>query len=259
MSEKKPDISTDIAISGIPDAFRKRLIQQYKEIKSLFKQGRFEFSGLKVGKFCETLLRFLQDKLTGTYTPFGNKLSNFIEECDKLSRTPKTAGHESLRILMPHALKFLYSVRSKRSIGHIGGDIDSNEMDGMVCAKLTDWIMGELIRIYHGLSIEDAIAIVHSLSTKEIPVVWEVAGKKRILNPALEYKEKVLVLLYSTPDFVVPVEDLFEWVEYSKANLFKTNILKPLHDKKFIEYDRDSGMVILSPKGVSEVEQKILI
>jgi len=258
MSGKKPSSSLEKALSNIPTTFRKRLIKDYIEIKKLFIERKFEFSGLKVGKFCETLLRFLQERLTGRYTPFGTKIPNFINECDNLAKTPKSAGNESLRILIPHSLKFLYSVRSKRGISHVPGDIDPNEMDSTVCVSLADWIMAELIRIYHGIPIEKALDLINSLLTKSVPLVWEVSGKKRILDTTLSAKDKVLVLLYSDPERNIPVKTLFEWVEYSRINLFKTNILNPLHEIKFIEYDKENEIVILSPKGHKEVENKIL-
>lgn len=258
MSGKKPNSPLEKALTNIPTTFRKGLIKQYLEIKKLFNERKFEFCCIKVGKFCETLLRFLQNNLTGNYTPFGTKISNFINECDKLTKTPKSAGCESLRILIPHSLRFLYSIRSKRGIGHVSGDIDPNEMDSTVCVSLADWIMAELIRIYHGISIEKALDLINSLLTKSIPLVWEVSGKKRILDTTLSAKEKVLVFLYTTLDRNIPVKNLFEWVEYSRINLFKTNILIPLHKIKFIEYDKENKIVILSPKGCKEVENKIL-
>src|SRR3546814_13037762 len=67
---------------------------------------------------CSSDLRFAQDQLTNTFTPFGTQLSNFKEECDKLEKTEKSAGHESIRILIPRALNFLYNLRNKRGIGH---------------------------------------------------------------------------------------------------------------------------------------------
>jgi len=258
MSGKKPNSSLEKALSNIPDIFRKRLIMEYIEIKKLFNERKFEFSCMKAGKFCETLLRFLQECLTGNYTPFGTKISNFINECDNLAKTPKSAGNESLRILIPHSLKFLYSVRSKRGIGHVPGDIDPNEMDSTVCVSLVDWIMAELIRIYHGIPIENAVDLINSLLTRHIPLIWEVSGKRRILDTTLSVKEKVLVLLYSVPDRKIPVKDLFEWVEYSRIYLFKANILIPLHNIKLIEYNKKNEIVILSPTGIKIVENEIL-
>ena len=40
--------------------------------------------------------------------------------------------------------------------------------------------------------------------------------------------------------------------------MFKKNVLVPLHQKKLIEYDRESEIIYLSPIGVKEVEQKLL-
>ena len=45
-----------------------------------------------------------------------------------------------------------------------------------------DWIVCELIRVYHGLSLEEAQDLVDAISVKNIPAIWEVAGKKRVLK-----------------------------------------------------------------------------
>lgn len=257
MSGKKPNTTLEKALSNIPAIFKSRIIKQYLEIKMLYREKEYEISCMKVGKFCETVIRFLQNSLTAKYIPFGEKINNFIIECDKLTSTPKTSGNESLRVLIPHSLKFLYSIRSKRGICHVSGDVDPNEMDSTACISLVDWIMAELIRIYHGLSIEDAKNVISKLIKRNISYIWEVSGKKRILDITLSTKDKSLVLLYSEPKMPVPVNDLFEWTEYSRLNLFKTNILYPLHKNKFIEYDKKKESVWLSPKGSDEAEKII--
>jgi hypothetical protein len=258
MNGKEPNSSLEKALTNIPTNFKKRLIKEYIEIKKLFNERKYEFSCMKVGKFCETMLRFLQNCLTRSYTPFGTKISNFINECDNLVKVPKSTANESLRILIPHALKFLYSVRSKRGISHAPGDIDPNEMDSTVCLSLADWIMAELIRIYRGIPIEKALDLINSLLTKSVPLVWEVSGKKRILDTTLSAKDKVLVLLYLVPEKNIEVKDLFEWIEYSRIDLFKKNILIPLHKIKWIEYDKENEIVMLSPTGGKKVENQIL-
>jgi hypothetical protein len=47
-------------------------------------------------------------------------------------------------------------------------------------------------------------------------------------------------------------------VEYSDFSMFRKAILKQLHEKKIIEYDKETDIVYLSPKGIIEVETTIL-
>jgi DNA-binding PucR family transcriptional regulator len=159
---------------------------------------------------------------------------------------------------MPRALVFVYTLRNKRGIGHVGGDVDANHIDAMTIARVCDWIVCELIRTFHNLSLEEAQDIVDSLAQRNLPEVWNVAGKKRILRDGLTFKDQVLLLCYAEQESTVFAEDLLAWVEYANASRFKSEVLRSLHGERLIEYDRENDQVIISPKGVKEVETRIL-
>ncbi len=249
-------------LASIDEGFRDKLIESYLEVKSRYIKSRYENSydaaGLSTGKFCESVIRLLQHEILGEHTPFGTHIPNFADECRKLVSAPKASGNESLRIIVPRALVFLYTVRGKRGVGHVGGDIQANIIDLTATVKVCDWVVCELIRIYHKLPIEDAQNIVDSIALKAVPAIWEVRGKRRVLNNDLNFKQKTLLLLYADVDQGVLTEDLFEWVEYSKMNLFKTNVLKQLHEARLAEYDKEEEIVVISPLGINEVEENIL-
>ncbi|MCW5896354.1 MAG: hypothetical protein KIT50_12200 [Bacteroidetes bacterium] len=255
-SKSKSPLNT--ALATVPATFRDKIVQSYLDLKQRHKEARYDSAGLAAGKFCESVLRLLQQLLTGSYTPFGQQIQNFADECRKLVQVPKTVGNESQRTILPRAIVFLYTLRNKRGIGHVGGDVDANPIDSVTIARTADWIMCELIRIHHGLSLEEAQAIVDTISARDIPTIWEVAGKKRVLQKGLEYKEQVLLLLYQDTQNGVLVEDLFDWTEYSNPVTFKKSVLQPLHDQRVIEYDKESEIVYISPVGNKEVEDKIL-
>jgi hypothetical protein len=233
-------------------------VKAYEDLKRDHAEGRYENAGLAAGKLCEVVIRVLQHALTGAFTPFGTKIPNFADECRKLITTPAGSSPESLRTVVPRALVFLYTMRSKRGIGHVGGDVEANQIDSATLARVADWTVCELIRIYHGLSLEEAQDLVDSLATRVLPDIWEVGGKKRVLRKGLLAAQEVLLLLYSDPTSYVLAEDLCEWVEYSQPSMFNRNVLRPLHKKRAIEFDEESGVVYLSPLGVREVEQSIL-
>jgi hypothetical protein len=152
---------------------------------------------------------------------------------------------------------FLYTLRGKRGIGHAGGDVEANAVDAQTIVGVADWIVCELVRIFHSLSLEEAQSIVDTLSTRNIPEIWEVAGKKRILRTDLDFKQKVLLLTYAASEGGVLMEDLLDWTEYSNKSMFKQVVLRPLHREKLIEHDRESDIVYISPLGIREVEAKI--
>src|SRR6185369_4334658 len=97
-----------------------------------------------------------------------------------------------LRILMPRALVFLYSLRNKRDFGHAGGEVDANQIDSSTAVRLADWCMCELIRVSHTIPMEDAQLICDAISERELPVVWSVLGRKRVLDTSHGYREQTL-------------------------------------------------------------------
>lgn len=258
MSTRQSDSALRQALAAIPDPFRSRLLEKYIGLRDAFAGGTFDAVGLRSGVFAETLLRWLQQALTGTHIPFGSHIVNLETECEKLQKLPKAAGHESLRIILPRAISFLYTIRNKRGIGHAGGDVQANRIDAATCVRVADWCVCELIRHYHGLSLEEAQALVDAISTKEVPSVWSANGRVRVLDTSLDYKSQALLLLYSRSDDVVLTEDLLEWLEYPNPAKFQSRILTPLHRERLIDWDRGNNAILLSPKGARYVEEKVL-
>lgn len=257
MSTKSPNLSLTSALSNVPKGFRQKLIKSFLSLKKNCLETRLDAAGMDAGKVCEVTLRLLQEKILGTYTPFGTKIANFADECRKLITAPSSNGTESERVVIPRALVFLYTMRNKRGIGHVGGDVDANSIDIATMARTADWVICELIRINHGLSLEEAQDIVDGLSIRQMPTVWEVAGKKRVIKDGLKAKDQALLLLYSESESAVLLEDLCEWVEYSNPSTFKA-LIGELHKERLLEFDRESEFVILSPKGANYVEANLI-
>lgn len=262
MSITNKNSTLDVALGNIDKNFREKIIDSYLELKHRgFKAAytkEYDGAGIYAGKFCETAFRFLENELKGTHTAFNAHITNMAAELTKLENLPKTSGNESLRVIIPRTLSVIYTLRNKRGIGHVGGDIEANNIDLSTVIKLADWIIAELIRIYHKLSFEEAQGVVDSINSKEIPAVWEINGKKRVLKKGLSYKDKVLLILYSDINNSCATEDLFDWTDYSDLWQFKTKLLKGMHKESLIEYDQEAQYAHLSPLGIAEVEQRIL-
>jgi hypothetical protein len=258
-STPSPEECLGQALKGIADTkLRKKLVEAYLSLKRNYVEDRFEASGLDAGKFCEIALRVAQAQVFGTYEPLGKRIANFADACRKLVTSPTASAPESIREIIPRGLVFIYTLRNKRGIGHVGGDVDANRVDAITIVHAADWVMCELVRLYHGLSIEEAQDLVDNLAQRKLPIVWEIAGKKRVLIAGLSTSDESLLLLYGVNDNAVLVEDLFEWVEYSNFSLFKSSVLRKLHEARLIEYDKAVGIVHLSPLGVAKVEDEML-
>jgi hypothetical protein len=246
------------ALSCLGEPFSGRVYSSYLSLRSAVADSAWDAAGLRAGIFCESVLRFLQQELTGTFTPFGDKLPVFTDECARLQRSPKTAGPESLRLILPRAIDLVYTLRNKRGIGHAGGDVEANQIDAVTAARVADWCVCELLRLKHAVSLEEAQAIVDSIAVRQLPEVWAVLGKRRVLDAGLDYKSQVLLLLHGADASGIAIEDLREWVEHDRPARFVERVVSPLHNERLVEYDRDSGMVLLSPTGAQRVEEVLL-
>jgi hypothetical protein len=258
MSTPKPKSPLQDALANVPTDYRNRIIKSYLELKARYAEAKHDAAGVSAGKLCETVVRLLQYELKKPVTPFGQQISNFAGECESFSQVQKTIGNESLRIVIPRALNYLYTLRNKRGIGHAGGDVDANAIDGATIARVSDWIVCELIRVFHAMSLEEADALVSSLSSRDIPDIWEVGGKKRVLRNDLDFRQKTLLLLYASVESAVLAEDLYSWSKYSNFAMFRKSVLGQLDTGNFVEYDRQSDTVIISPIGIKCVEEEIL-
>jgi hypothetical protein len=257
MSIAPGEPTLETALSSLPAALRSRVLTRYRELKAAFVNGQYDACGLRAGRLAEVVLRVLQHELTGSYSPLGSRLGQFEQECAKLERLPKSAGVESLRVIMPRALNFLYTLRNKRGIGHEGGDVDANEIDAATAVRIADWCISEMIRVVHSISLEEAQGLLDAIAEREVPQVWSIANTRRVLDPSLTYREQTLLLLYTEKE-PVPVEDLFAWIEHPRMDNFRTQVLRPLHRDRLIEYDRETETAVLSPTGAERVDEQIV-
>ena len=109
--------------------------------------------------------------------------------------------------------------------------------------------MCELVRLRYAISLEEAQAICDSIAERQLPQIWDVFGRKRVLVPGLSYPDQTLLLLYASSEAAVPAEDLFEWTEHSNQSVYRRDVLRYLHHKRLVEYDEDLQMVAISPLG----------
>ena len=183
-----------------------------------------------------------------------------VAACRALEQTPPNQaqiGDRSLRILIPRVLLPLYEIRNNRGVGHVGGDVNPNFLDATAVYGMASWVLAELIRVFHNVPTKEAQQTVDALVERKHPLIWEVEGIKRVLDPGMKKGDQSLLLLYSESAWV-DEKSLFSWVEYSTLTMFRNQILVPYHKDRLLEYDTSQRRVRISPRGVVEVEQRIL-
>lgn len=247
------------AFSNLPVELRKELLDCYQSIITNYAESRWEPAELNGGKFCEIVYSIVQGALVGTFPPRSKKPRNMVDACralESMPPTPTLVGNRSLRIQIPRLLPYLYEIRNNRGVGHVGGDVDPNAADASVVLATSSWLMAELVRVFHGMSLTQAQEVVDALVSRHHPLVWSVGQTKRVLDPTLKKADQVLLLLYSECGWT-DVEKLRSWVEYANKTNFKAKVLMPLHKTRQIEYAQASGLARITPKGSGDVEVRL--
>ena len=249
----------DQVFATIPDDIRERLKKHYHETKQNFALQKFEQSELNGGKFCEDVFRLLEWYASPNYdfTEYGSRLKQSVRNFED-----NTCLNESVRFHIPDILCSIYNIRNKRGVGHSPGDIDSNLMDATLVVACVDWVMAELVRLFHNVSTDEARDMIKSITTKKIPLIWEVGDMKRVLSPpsgTLSAKDKVLVLLYSEPSNQSTTDSLLKSIEYKNPTRFKNALLTSLHKAELVNFDSTTDMVTLSPKSKTKSHWSLVL
>jgi hypothetical protein len=246
-------ITPSQALAAIPAGLRDPLLTEYREIVKNFMERRWSPAELSGGRFCEIVYTILDGFADGTYASAPSKPANFVQACRALESN--TSVPRSFQILIPRMLPALYEIRNNRGVGHVGGDVDPNHMDAVAVLSMCNWIVAELVRAFHGISVSEATQVVDSLAERRIPVVWSGANMKRVLDPKLSLKDTVLLLMASSPG-LVDVSQLLSWTGYGDRGYFM-RLLRKLHCERLVELSQDAVKVEILPPGSNYAEKVV--
>ena len=246
-------LDKDTALSAIPEKLRQLLLEELNAIFNNFIERKWRSSELSGGRFCEIVYAILDGYFRGAFPTEVKKPSNFVDACRRLESNKKAP--RSFRILIPRLLSALYEIRSNRNVGHVGGDVNPNFMDSSAVVSIASWIMAELVRVFHRTSTEDAQQLVDDLTERRTPLIWESDGVRRVLDPELPLKDQILLLLKTDPEKRVRVDDLFSWTG-GKNRAYFNMLLLQLHNQRFVEFNKSSGLIQILPPGSEYIEGK---
>jgi hypothetical protein len=253
-------IDSSTLLSGIPATLRDPLLVSYEEILRNYTERRWEPAELNGGKFCEVVYSIVSGNLNGRYAGRPSKPRDMVAACRRLeniSADPSRSGDRSRRVLIPRVLQALYEIRNNRGVGHVGGDVDPNFLDATAVYSMASWVLAELVRIFHAVSITQAQEAVDTLIERKHSLIWEFENVKRVLDPRMSKSDQMLLLLHAKPSWVLE-KDIVRWIEYSNAKVMRDNIVRPLHKERFVEYDEKQRRLRISPLGASYVESNLL-
>lgn len=245
-------VQNGLSAAGIPVELVKELVEAFSEAKRRFYRGDLRPSEIEGARFSEAVFRILQWATTQNYTALGNTLPSV----DSLLKTLiSSSTNDSIRIHIPRTLRLVYDVRNKRDVAHLGDGIDPNVQDATLVVRNMEWVLAELVRIYHNVSAAEAHGIIVDLVSKEIPLIQEFDGFPRVLKQ-LKASDHLLVLLYWRGAQGATYEQLQTWARAPmRANMKRT--LKALDDKNLIHLKNDQ--YVLTYLGEDDVEKRHLL
>jgi len=244
-------LTPDQALSSIPDGLKCPLIDEFSNIVNNFIERKWLPAELSGGRFCEIVYTIIDGYSSGTYQQSPTKPRNFVDACKRLESNSNIP--RSFQILIPRLLPALYEIRNNRNVGHVGSDVDPDHMDSSAVISISSWILAELIRVFHGVSTEEAQKLVDLIVERRFQIVWKSGNMRRVLQPDLPLKDQILILLGSSTS-KARSDDIFKWTDYDNRSYFN-RLLRKLHDQRFIEFNGTTGDIELLPPGYDEVAE----
>jgi hypothetical protein len=231
-----------------------RVLATYEELKTNFYLGGHRLSAVEAGRFCEAVVRLLQQHATGTFT----QLSEGLEVDRELRRLENCATtEESVRLHIPRAIRVVYGVRNKRDTAHLNDGIDPNIQDATLVAAVADWILAELVRLHNNVSPSAATAVVNDLVQRKAPLVQDFEGYLKVLDPELSAGDHILLLLYQCGTSGASTIQLNDWSRPSmRSNLMRT-LDRLVHEKAWVH--ESDGHYFITTTGTIEIDRRQLM
>jgi hypothetical protein len=251
------EVEAGFIASGLPAAVTKRLLKEYVDAKRRYHLGDHRPTEVDAGRFAEAALRLVEHALFQSYTPLSKNMPKLTTQ--RLAQFESaTSPHDSLRIHIPRALFSVYAVRNKRDAAHLNDGIDANLQDATYVVAVLDWVLAELVRIYHAVPAATAQAIIDDLVVREVPVIEEIDGQP-VLSKVIGVSDRILVFLYRAGrDLGLDIPELQRQMRHSdRSNL--TKAVRNLDKKGLVLLHPRSGRAHITSSGMADVEQRRLL
>lgn len=240
------DIKSELA-KYIDTTIVDRILEHYRALKAAYQLQDWEKCLIRSGKFSEAVMQAIHFLRTGEVI---RRISLEAEINDTLK---ETSLPDSIRLLIPRAIRVLYDHRSQRGGAHTY-PFSPNAMDSILVSSTADWILGELIRLYYTADPDRALAIVKALTSKTIPFVEYINGDYVVLRQNAPAREQIELILYSRyPNRTTPTQ-LKGWITDHPARSTATS-LQWMEKAKLVH--RNNEGVVLTTLGVHKVEREI--
>jgi len=239
------------ALGGLPQDISEALESEFLELERRFGMRDWGPAELNGGRFAEAMVRFLDWKRTGTYTPKGQQVNRqaVLSACRQDPAMP-----DSYRSHLTTCTELLMDVRNRRDVAHLGAAIGVNEMDTYLVMRVAAWSIAEIVRVEAALPPAGAQSLIDSLAEKVIPLVEEIGGDLIVLASDLPASARALVALYAKSPTPIDVKSLQRAVGYQNSTRFRRLIEVEAAERRV---HLKGDQVLLTQKGMRWVEENV--
>jgi hypothetical protein len=117
-------------------------------------------------------------------------------------------------------------------------------------------VLAEFVRLFHGVSADEAQKIISDLVRKRVPAVQDINGFLKILNPKLKVSDRVLVLLYERGAACAAHDELDSWLHPKMRKNLKRTLVQLEHDRALIHFTGRAYQI--TEAGMRDVEDRKL-
>lgn len=246
-----------LIISEFSKSFDKQLacelLDDYQQLKEAELQNKYDYAGQAAGKFFETVMKILLYVKKGL--PPDPKGINFETAFNQITSEPKpTIEDEILCMVIPYALRSGYTLRNKKRISHARG-INPSFMDSRYLSLLADWVMAELLRLYHSKDDKEIEQLINRLVARRVPFMQEINGDKVLLNEDMSATESLLLILHSNNGTISSEEAKSILSKYYEPPNISMAIKNSI-DKRRVHKDKDN-VIHITELGYKHLEHKL--
>jgi len=238
------DLIIQILSEKIEKSLVSDLVESYVAVKDSYIQGDNESALSKSGKFVENIFRVLK-YIKSNRILKEIKQHEFIEISEDLKNADGSKYSESIRILIPRiALSMIYEPRSKLGAVHVK-EINPDFIDGKLTVGACDWIMAELLRLYHTRNPKKVNELITQIVKEFVPIIQTI-GDEKFVTATLGCGQEILVRLSDAENGLTRTEiGKAMKLNFSPQNI--TMILKKLVKNREVFFTKDGRYVISDP------------
>jgi hypothetical protein len=223
------------------------IFEHHSALKMAFYLQDWEKCLLRGGKFGEAVMKAIYFIRTGKVTQ-QVQVEAEINEVSKRNDLP-----ESIRLLIPRAIRTLYDQRSKRGGAH--GSFDPNAMDCAMIVPIADWIVGEFVRLYCTAAPDCAIKFVIGITAKSIPYVERIGEDYVVLLKGASARQEIAYILYTRYPDRSKTSELIKWISNHSSSNIRLSLAN-MKKAKLVHFNSDG--YVLTALGIKAVEQEMI-